>query len=141
MAHEYRTRRRIEFVDTDMAGIVHFSRFYVLMELAEHEFLRSLGLSVHGGVDADGNTVGWPRLAASCTFSSPAYFEQELDIHLTIRRLGDKSMTYDCLFSRGETEIARGELTAVYCRCNPGEAIEAMTIPPGIRSMIEAVPA
>ena len=47
MPCEYRTRRRIEFVDTDMAGIVHFARFFVFMEAAEHEFLRSLGLSVH----------------------------------------------------------------------------------------------
>ena len=39
MAHEYRTSRRIEFADTDMAGIAHFSRFYVFMEQAEHEFL------------------------------------------------------------------------------------------------------
>ncbi len=141
MAHEYDTRRRIEFVDTDMAGIVHFSRFYVLMEQAEHEFLRSLGLCVHGGEDEDGNTIGWPRLASSCTFSNPAYFEEELDIHLTVRRIGDKSMTYEFLFSRGETEIAHGELTVVCCRCNPGEEMKAITIPPGIRGKIEAKPA
>jgi 4-hydroxybenzoyl-CoA thioesterase/acyl-CoA thioester hydrolase len=140
MAHEYRTRRRIEFVDTDMAGIVHFSRFYVLMEQAEHEFLRSLELCVHGGKDGDGNTIGWPRLAASCTFSNPAYFEDEIDIHLTIRNIGDKSLTYECNFSRGETAIARGELTAVCCRCNPGEEMKAIAIPPEIRGKLEAIP-
>ena len=64
MAHEYHTRRRIEFVDTDMAGIVHFSRFYVFMEQAEHELLRSLGLSVHGGVDEDGNILRHSGAAA-----------------------------------------------------------------------------
>ena len=28
MPHEYHTKRRIEFSDTDMAGIVHFARFF-----------------------------------------------------------------------------------------------------------------
>ncbi|MEM9599354.1 MAG: acyl-CoA thioesterase, partial [Acidobacteriota bacterium] len=37
--HELQTRRRIEFADTDMARIVHFSRFFDFMEAAEHEFL------------------------------------------------------------------------------------------------------
>ena len=33
---------------TDMAGIVHFSNFYKWMEQCEHEFFRSLGLSIVG---------------------------------------------------------------------------------------------
>ena len=47
MPYEFRCRQRVEFADTDMAGIVHFSNFFRYMERAEHEFLRSLGLSVH----------------------------------------------------------------------------------------------
>ncbi|WP_231612238.1 acyl-CoA thioesterase [Novipirellula galeiformis] len=42
----YTTQRRVEFRDTDAAGIVHFSAFFPLMESAEHEMLRSLGISV-----------------------------------------------------------------------------------------------
>src|SRR5213078_989612 len=42
----FRTTRRVEFADTDMAGIVHFANFFRYMESAEHEFLRSHGLSV-----------------------------------------------------------------------------------------------
>ena len=38
----------MEFADTDMGGIVHFSRFFVFMETAEHEFLRSLGADIEG---------------------------------------------------------------------------------------------
>ena len=43
---EYRTQRRVEFSHTDMAGIVHFSRYFIYMESVEHEFLRHLGTSV-----------------------------------------------------------------------------------------------
>jgi acyl-CoA thioester hydrolase len=43
MAFEYKVRRRVEFSETDMAGIVHYSNFFRYMEAAEHEFFRSLG--------------------------------------------------------------------------------------------------
>ena len=68
----FSTRRRVEFADTDTGGIVHFSRFFVFMETAEHEFLRSLGTEVH--FDHDGETVGWPRVDANCTYRKPARF-------------------------------------------------------------------
>ena len=37
--------RRVEFRDTDAAGIMHFASFFPLMESVEHEF-SPLGLSV-----------------------------------------------------------------------------------------------
>ena len=46
MSQVYTFRRRIEFRETDMAGIVHFSNFFAYMEQAEHDFLRSVGMGV-----------------------------------------------------------------------------------------------
>ena len=46
MSCEIKVVRRVEFCDTDMAGIVHYSNFFRYMEVAEHEFFRSLGFSV-----------------------------------------------------------------------------------------------
>ena len=40
MACEHRLQRRVEFSETDAAGIVHFSNFFRYMEGAEHAFLR-----------------------------------------------------------------------------------------------------
>ena len=51
MPHTFRTRRFVEFSDTDMAGIAHFSSFFRYMESAEHELVRSVGLSVFHVVD------------------------------------------------------------------------------------------
>ena len=127
MAHEYRTSRRIEFVDTDAAGIAHFSWFYVAMEQAEHEFLRSLGLSVH--MEVDGDLVSWPRLAASCEFFRPVKFEDEVDIHLVVRRKGSKSATFGCEFSHEGERVAAGEIITACCVCNPGQEIRAIPIP------------
>ena len=73
MAEPFRTTRLVEFHDTDMAGIMHFASFFHYMESAEHELLRSLGLSVHTTVD--GEMLSFPRVATSCQFRSPARCE------------------------------------------------------------------
>jgi YbgC/YbaW family acyl-CoA thioester hydrolase len=70
MAAHFVTKRRVEFSDTDMAGIIHFASYYRYMEEAEHQFFRSLGLTVMQKVD-DHTVLGWPRVSANCTFEAP----------------------------------------------------------------------
>jgi len=46
MPYEFKATRQVEFSETDMAGIMHYSNFFRFMETAEHGFYRSLGFSV-----------------------------------------------------------------------------------------------
>jgi len=133
---EFHTKRRIEFVDCDLAGFVHFSRFFVFMETAEHEFLRSLGTSVHTQID--GKEVGWPRLAASCQYLRPVKFEDVLDIHLRVKRKGRTSMTYEFLFRKDKTLIARGEISSICCSIDPELGLQPMPIPVFVAEKIHA---
>ena len=140
MAHEYHYRRRIEFADTDMAGIAHFANFFRFMELAEHEFFRSLGLSIH--MEIGGRTVSWPRVKAECSFKSPARFEDELDVHLLVREKRTKSITYDFHISNqdGRT-IALGSVKAACVdMCGDGEAMKSIRIPARIDEKIDVAP-
>ena len=73
MAALFRTTRRVEFADTDMAGIVHFANFFRFMESAEVEFLRTRGLSV--ALTWEGEKIGFPRVSASCDYFHPARFD------------------------------------------------------------------
>lgn len=135
--HEYRTRRRVEFVDTDMSGIAHFSRFFVFMENAEHELMNALGTSIV--LQHEGRTIVWPRVAASCEYLSPARFEDVLDIHLKVLRKGTKSLTYTFEITRDGTPIARGQTTAVCCVLGAG-GVESIPIPSFIADRIEEAP-
>jgi acyl-CoA thioester hydrolase len=136
--HEYRTRRRVEFADTDMAGIVHFARFFVFMETAEHEFLRALGTAVNLAVD--GRTIGWPRVAAACDYLSPARFGDELDISLQVLRKGTTSLTYGFEIARAEVPVARGRVTTVCCFLNGPAGMEPVAIPASLAERIEEAP-
>lgn len=124
---DFKTTRRVEFADTDAAGIMHFASFFPLVESVEHEFLRSLGMSVITP-DPDG-MISWPRVAAHCEYSGAVRFEDILDITLTIARLGKKSITFAYEITHGERPVANAEITAVCCRMLPGEPPKSMVIP------------
>ena len=107
MASTFETTRRVEFCETDLAGIVHFSNFYKWMEQTEHEFFRSLGLTIVNS-QQDGTTIGWPRVAVNCRFESPARYEDLVTARLSVQRIGVKSLTYEIAFSIGDRPVAKG---------------------------------
>jgi len=136
--HEFTTQRKIEFADTDMGGIVHFARFVVFMETAEHEFLGALGTSV--SLELEGRKIGWPRVAVSCDYKSPARFGDVLEILVRVLRKGEKSMTYQFRFTNRGREIATGEMTSVCCVLEPGNEIRAVPIPSFVADKIQEAP-
>ena len=138
MASQHRTRRTVEFADTDMAGIVHFSRFFAFMEATEHDFLRSLGLSV--AMEWEGKRLGFPRLTADCEYLSPARFEDELEIELTVERRGARSISYGFNITRGEITIARGHIVVACCICHVDNSLESVAIPEFIADKIGVAP-
>ena len=124
----FATRRRVEFRDTDAAGIVHFSAFFFWMESTEHEFLRSLGLHVIDRA-ADGAEQSWPRVSASCDYLSAARFGDELDVVVTVAAIGRSSVTYSFSFAVHGRPVAHGRVVAVRCLMRPGAGPESVAIP------------
>lgn len=136
MPTPFTTTRRVDFGDTDMAGIVHFANFFRYMESAETEFLRSLGISVSWRVDQE--KLGFPRVSASCDYRKPARFEDLLTIAVTVERIGERSVTYRHDFTNqyGET-IATGRITAVFCRNSSPDLLTSAEIPQELRAKLE----
>jgi acyl-CoA thioester hydrolase len=130
MSTAFVTTRRVEFSDTDAAGIMHFAAFFRMMEQAEHDLLRSVGLSVVQH-DADG-TLSWPRVHAACDFQAAAKFEELLTIEVRIARLGARSVTYSHRFLRDTQLLASGQITAVCCRLLPQSPPQSLPIPAAI---------
>jgi YbgC/YbaW family acyl-CoA thioester hydrolase len=136
MAELFRTTRRVEFVDTDMAQIVHFSNFFRFMESAEIDFLNGLGLSVSMQTEG-GKRIGFPRVSASCDYFKPARFLDVVEITVRVETLGAKSITYQFEFFKAGELLARGQITAVCCRTLPDNRLESMEIPPNIRQKLQ----
>jgi acyl-CoA thioester hydrolase len=137
--YEFSTQRRVEFADTDMGGIVHFSRYFIFMETAEHEFLRASGTTVDLQLD-DGRRIGWPRVSAACEYKSPARYGDVLDIRVRVVRKGRTSLTYRIDFSCDGRRVAEGRVSSVCCELAPGRDVRAIPIPDFIAEGIEEAP-
>ena len=121
---EFRYRRRVQFAETDLAGIVHFSVLFRYMEEAEHALWRTAGLSI---ADA-GSDLGWPRLSAACEFRSRLYFEDEFDVLVRIAQVKTRTLEYEFTMMKGETLVAVGTITSV-CVRKHGREMKAIEIP------------
>jgi len=135
VATEFTHKRRVQFYETDAAGIVHFSWFFRYMEEAEHALWREAGLSIHPG----GSEIGWPRVATSFEFKRPLRFEDEFDVHLRIAEITRRTMRYACRIAQGDATIATGELTIACVRRVAGEPMKSVEIPPEIAARFQVV--
>ena len=140
MSYEFKLKKRVEFAETDAAGILHFSNYFRFMELTEHAFFRSLGHGVHETVD--GETVGWPRVQSSCDFFKPVRFEDEVTIRLTIEEIRRRSVryVYSFILRSGDdaTLVASGRMATACVRLDRvAGKIESINIPEALREKLE----
>lgn len=134
-------RRTVEFADTDMAGLMHFSNFLRFAESAEHAFFRSLGFHVHA--NAAGLRRGWPRIEVSCKYRAPARFEETLEICLRLEELRSSSLNYSFwIFGDAPTRplLAHGNCATIYVEINDATGeIKKAPIPAELRAKFESL--
>jgi acyl-CoA thioester hydrolase len=133
---EFRLMRRVQFYETDAAGIVHFSCYLRYMEEAEHAFWRSAGLSV-APLETE---YGWPRVAVSCDYRNPLRFEDEFEILIRIIAMSTRSMRYLCVLSLGDLHIATLTMTTVCVTRRQNEPMRAVALPPVMHERFQVSP-
>jgi len=138
---EFRATRRVEFNETDLAGIVHFANFFRYMETVEHAFWRALGTSVV--MRQYDPPLGLPRVHASCDYRRPLCFEDVIEMHLLVTELRARTISFQIRFNRLEPgpveEVARGKLTAA-CVLRTGTGVlRAVPFPHEIAARIAVV--
>ncbi|MBI4464518.1 MAG: acyl-CoA thioesterase [Acidobacteria bacterium] len=134
-------QRRVEFHETDRVGMFHFSNYFKYMDTAVAEFFRALHLPgpltrYWGGNEDD--EMDWPYVSVSCDFKKPAQFDDLIQIHIWVQRIGTKSLTFGISYKKEKEELAVGRLTVV-CSIGTRGQPRTIEIPPEIRERI-AVP-
>jgi len=131
----FRYPRRVQFAETDMAGIVHFSMYFRYMEEAEHALWRAAGMSIA----TPGETTGWPRLSATFDFRNPLRFEQEFDVAISLEKVTSRTIQYLCSVTRGDTFIGAGTITIAHVSKGADGSMKAIQIPTDVISRLRAV--
>lgn len=130
-------RRNVEFAETDMFGIVHFSNFFRYMEATESALFPSLGITF--GM----NDVGWPRVHADFDFKGPLRYEDTVEIALIVLEKRPRSLVYGVnvrkVVGANAEEVASGTLIVTCVKRDRGTgAFASVPIPVEIASLIES---
>jgi acyl-CoA thioester hydrolase len=133
VAGEFHYHRRVQFADTDLAGIVHFSAYFRYMEEAEHALWRAAGLSIARRRDP----VRWPRVSASFEFRQPLHFEDEIDVRVRIAALSRRTIRYAFGVMRGNALAGEGTMTIACVRRTAARMIP-VDVPAGVVSALGA---
>jgi YbgC/YbaW family acyl-CoA thioester hydrolase len=127
-------RRRVQFAETDLAGIVHFSWYFRYMEEAEHALWRAAGLTI----ERAGAESGWPRVAAAFEYKNALHFEDEFVDQLRIVLVGRRSIQYAHTFVRDDTIVGTGTITTVHVSKRAGEPMKSVEIPDGLLARLQS---
>ena len=128
MAVAFRYPRRVQFHETDLAGIAHFSWYFRYMEEAEHALWRHLGMSIA----APGAAVAFPRVAATCDFKAPLRFEEEFEVVIQVEAIGRRSIRYACTLEKDAQIVAVGSMTSASVSRAADGRVTAVDVPQAI---------
>jgi acyl-CoA thioester hydrolase len=86
----FAVRTRVGFDETDAQGIVYYGRYMPYFDRARVEYLRHLGLlsPTPGGAD-------FVMRAQHVEYHAPARFDDELEVFVRVRRVGESSVTWE----------------------------------------------
>ena len=100
-------QRRVQWIDTDAAGIWHHSNMVRWAEEAEAELHRELGI-------IDETFGATPRVAVEFAYHSPLRFDDVVDVTITVGRVGETSVTYDIDVRKGDEPVVTGRVVTVF---------------------------
>jgi len=121
---------RVGFSDTDAQGVVYYGRYNPYFDFARVEYLRSIGLLRDEG---PGEFV---MRANDVEYFAPARFDDELEIHVRVSRIGTTSITYEFAAELADGTLAvTAHQTLVYIDRRTREPI---TIPDDYRERFDA---
>ena len=109
-------RRRVHWMDTDAAGHWHHSAAIRWTEDAEAELHRRLGII--------NETFGaTPRVHVEYDFGCRLFFDDEVEITLSIASVGESSLNYEVRVDRGGEMAASGRVVIVLIDRQSGRAV------------------
>ncbi|MEA2255622.1 MAG: acyl-CoA thioester hydrolase [Solirubrobacteraceae bacterium] len=108
-------RRRVEWIDTDAAGIYHWTTAFRFAEAAEAAMHTALGI-------ADRTFGAMPRVAVDVRFTRPLRFNEAVDVELAVQAMGRSSVRYRLAIGGDAGPAVDGSLTVCLIDRETGRA-------------------
>ena len=115
---------RVYWEDTDAGGVVYYANYLKFMERARSEWLRAHGFEQDALRDEAG--VAFVVRRVEIDYLSPARFNEQLDVSVTLHEAGRASLTVRQELTCGERCLARAVVTLA---CVDAALFKAVKIP------------
>jgi len=145
MHAEVRLVRTVEFSETDLAGIVHFTHYLKWMEAAEAAFFAARGASLV--TDAVETLQGWPRVEVAAAYHAPLRFREQVEIHLELKEARASALRWQATFrvldpasgSPRPEPVATASMTTLHATLDRRTGtLRATLIPDALRNCLTA---
>jgi acyl-CoA thioester hydrolase len=123
---------RVGFSDTDAQGIVYYGRYLPYFDLARVEYHRNLGLL---GMDIGEEGQEFVMRACTIEYLAPAVFDDLIEVHVRMARIGRTSATFEFAAYRERDELLMVTATQTLVLVDLDER-KAVPIPDGYKDAI-----
>ena len=112
---------RVYYEDTDSGGVVYYANYLRFMERARTEWLRHLGIEQDELRDRENVLFVVRRVEVD--YLKPAYFNDELDVTVSLVQQGRASITLDQTVTRQTADVVCNGRVKIAC-------VDAVTLRP-----------
>jgi acyl-CoA thioester hydrolase len=129
---KFHHKLRVRFAETDLQGIVFNGNYLTYYDVAWTEYFREIGFEWKDIVATGADTV---LARTTIEFKSPARFDEVLEVHARVSKIGNTSMTFDFeIYPEGEDRLV-GRSSSLYVCIDP-KGLKPVRVPDGLRSRI-----
>lgn len=112
MGERFRYRVRVQYQDTDQAGVVHHAAYLRFMEQARVELLRERGVNYRRFEEEVGK--GIPVVEVQVRYRQPARFDDALELETWVSICNRAKLVFEYRVWRDETLLTEASIT---CAC------------------------
>jgi len=130
VGERYTHRLRVRYGECDQQGVVFNAHYFAYFDHVLTEVWRDAVMPYNEMIESGVDVV---VAEARASFRKPARFDEEIDLHWWVTRLGNTAMTTRIDVMRGDELLVEGELVHVYVeagtsskRAIPDEIREAL---------------
>ena len=84
--------KRIQYAETDKMGYLYYGHYATLYEIGRGEMMRDLGFTYR--TLEDDHKIMMPVVKLECRYKSPAYYDDLVTIHSSIKEMPTKMITF-----------------------------------------------
>jgi acyl-CoA thioester hydrolase len=120
---------KVRYVETDAQGHVFFGHYYTYFDVAMMEYMGAIGYSYQDLLEEGMDLL---YVESLCRHHAAAYFDEVLNVHSRIGKIGNSSLTFEFSIYKEDTDVlvATGHIVAVNV---DKDNRQPMTVPEALR--------